>query len=637
MGSLRVNLRMELDSAFARLPRTRLLASIVLVVLAVPAETFSQSCPPTISLIGDDPWSFVEHVVRGVGDLNEDGREDIVVGEPRDTSVASAGRVYIFVSPGFTRLFALDGQAPGDSFGAACSAAGDINGDGYGDFLVAAPCNDEAGDDAGKVYVCSGRDGSVLRTHLGQATGDHFGQSVCLMGKVNGDPMPDYAIGAPGHASGAGRAYLYSASDGSLIRSIDGNSAGDSLGYSLAGNADVNQDGYDDIIVGAPFNDSGGTDAGTVGVYSGVSGIRLFEEHPMVAPSWFGYSVSGAGDVNADGVPDFLVGAPVFYDGTTQWEGRAFVYSGATGAEILHFTNQDAGATGSAVSEFGDADKDGFDDVLIGAPICWCWHDWLSWVFVVSGRTHRVLGEFQEGYNSLGSSIDALDGINSDGVPAILSGHTNWAVAVVFNAFGAPDSDGDGIRDSCDQCPGDTINDIDHDGYCGIQDNCPYTWQYNQDDADSDGLGDFCDNCWQVNNPSQADCDGDWIGDACDADYRDIDGDMVGDQCDNCPSVYNPNQADSDGDGIGDLCDCTCLCHGDPQACNGTQDVLDVVYTIVVAFRGGDPIPDPSPTCPNETSDVNCNGSTDVIDVVKMINVAFRGMNAQTEFCAPCP
>lgn len=81
---------------------------------------------------------------------------------------------------------------------------------------------------------------------------------------------------------------------------------------------------------------------------------------------------------------------------------------------------------------------------------------------------------------------------------------------------------------------------------------------------------------------------------------------------------------------------CGCQCHADPQ-CDGSPDVLDVVQTISIAFRGAPAIPDPYAECPFETADVDCSGDTNILDVVKMVNVAFRGVNPATEFCNPCP
>jgi hypothetical protein len=81
---------------------------------------------------------------------------------------------------------------------------------------------------------------------------------------------------------------------------------------------------------------------------------------------------------------------------------------------------------------------------------------------------------------------------------------------------------------------------------------------------------------------------------------------------------------------------CACDCLADP-ACDGVTDVLDVINTVNVAFRGFPSILDPNVACPYGTTDVDCSTATDVIDVVKMVNVAFRGANPATEFCHPCP
>jgi photosystem II stability/assembly factor-like uncharacterized protein len=124
-------------------------------------------------------------------------------------------------------------------------------------------------------------------------------------------------------------------------------------------------------------------------------------------------------------------------------------------------------------------------------------------------------------------------------------------------------------------------------------------------------------------------------------DILDTDNDGVLDFCDNCPTTSNPNQADVNHNGIGDACEpCACQCHGDPApvgSCDGATDILDVVQTINVAFRGAAAVPDPNVACPFETTDVDCDHSTGVLDVVRMINVAFRGANRATEFCVPCP
>ena len=253
------------------------------------------------------------------------------------------------------------------------------------------------------------------------------------------------------------------------------------------------------------------------------------------------------------------------------------------------------------------------------------------------------------------------------------------------------DRDRDRIGDTCDACPDDAWNDVDEDGICGNLDNCPFVYNPGQEDTDGDGhpdacencpsvynptqfdtdfdgYGNECDNCEMAPNPSQSDADADGVGDACDdcpnawdpaqtdSDHDgfgnacdncptvsypmqpDTDTDGVGDPCDNCPTSWNPGQEDADADSVGDACECLCLCHADPGGnCDAVVDILDVVQTIGVAFRGEAAVPDPGGTCPNAMTDVNCSGATDVIDVVSMITVAFRGGNAATEFCRPCP
>ncbi len=158
------------------------------------------------------------------------------------------------------------------------------------------------------------------------------------------------------------------------------------------------------------------------------------------------------------------------------------------------------------------------------------------------------------------------------------------------------DTDGDGIADACDSCPGDPDDDIDNDGICGDFDNCPNTPNSVQVDSDGDGLGDVCDtcpndpnndadgdsicddvdNCLGVSNPIQNDADGDGLGDACDncpdidnAGQEDIDNDNVGDVCDNCLNIINPGQENNDSDDLGNACD-NC-----PDVSNNDQSDID--------------------------------------------------------------
>jgi hypothetical protein len=190
----------------------------------------------------------------------------------------------------------------------------------------------------------------------------------------------------------------------------------------------------------------------------------------------------------------------------------------------------------------------------------------------------------------------------------------DWSGPYCFtinHCINTPDTDGDGFRDICDNCP-DSANplqeDGDGDGVGDVCDNCPTKANASQLDADSDGIGDLCDNCLYTINPDQMDSDSDGVGDACDncvsvpnADQADVDGDSVGTVCDNCPNRANYDQVDFDEDGRGDACD-NC-----PQYFNPTQADAD--------FDG---VGDSCDNCPGNfnpsQADADSDGIGDVCD-----------------------
>ncbi|MCJ7459407.1 MAG: FG-GAP-like repeat-containing protein, partial [candidate division Zixibacteria bacterium] len=140
----------------------------------------------------------------------------------------------------------------------------------------------------------------------------------------------------------------------------------DNFGYSVSGAGDVNNDGYADLIVGALLNSAGGSFAGRAYVYSGQTGALLYTFTGEAAGDEFGCSVSGAGDVNKDGYADLIVGTFAYPGGT--YAGRAYVYSGQTGALLYTFTGAAANdQLGVSVSGAGDVNKDGYADLIVGA------------------------------------------------------------------------------------------------------------------------------------------------------------------------------------------------------------------------------------------------------------------------------
>lgn len=276
----------------------------------------------------------------------------------------------------------LTGAAVGDQFGYSVASAGDVNGDGFSDVIIGASFNDSGGLDAGRAYIYYG--GMVMDAVAdviltGGAADDRFGVSVAGAGDINGDGFSDVIVGAYFNDAGgtnAGRAYVYYG--GMAMNTIadvilTGGVADDRFGTSVAGAADVNGDGFSDVIVGAYLDDAGGLDAGRAFVYfggvamnAGVDAILTGE----AAGDAFGISVASAGDINGDGLGDMIVGAYLNDAGGTN-AGRAFLYlNSLTGTDIPDWTITGEAVgdqLGNSVASAGDVNGDGFSDVIVGA------------------------------------------------------------------------------------------------------------------------------------------------------------------------------------------------------------------------------------------------------------------------------
>ncbi|MFO0829327.1 MAG: FG-GAP-like repeat-containing protein [Phycisphaerales bacterium] len=230
------------------------------------------------------------------------------------------------------------------SFGSAVAGLHDVNGDGWGDVVIGADNEDGAGIlDSGRVYVFSGATGALIRSHNSPNAESQgfFGQAVAGIPDVNGDGRDDYIVGAPeengGGVNGAGRVYVFSGATGGLIRvhnSPNPESFG-RFGTSVAGIPDINGDGRGDYIVGAYDENGGGVNgSGRVYVYSGATGalIRTHTSPNAVIGGSFGDAVAGIPDATGDGRGDYVIGAPYEDIGATLEAGRAYIYNGSTGA-----------------------------------------------------------------------------------------------------------------------------------------------------------------------------------------------------------------------------------------------------------------------------------------------------------------
>jgi hypothetical protein len=275
-----------------------------------------------LTLTGAATFDAFGGSVSGAGDVNGDGYADVIVGA--SAAVSGAGRAYVYYgSPSANSVvdLTLTGAAAGDNFGTSVSGAGDVNKDGYADLIVGAHLNDVAGTDAGRAYVYYGGPGADAVPDLtvtGAAASDNFGASVSGAGDVNGDGSADVIVGALWNDAGgasAGRAYVYyggPAADAVADLTLTGAAPGDQLGSSVSGAGDVNLDGYADVLVGAQGNDAGNSEAGRAYLYHGGPGADAVADLILTEPaatSFFGGSVSDAGDVDGDGYPDVVVGA----------------------------------------------------------------------------------------------------------------------------------------------------------------------------------------------------------------------------------------------------------------------------------------------------------------------------------------
>ncbi len=288
------------------------------------------------------------------------------------------GAVYVYSGADQSLLWEKKGEVPFAQFGYRVASAGDVNADGTPDFMVSTPLTDLNGTtNQGSVWVYSGADFSLLYRKDGIGEKRRFGSKICSVGDANADGYEDFAVAAfnyVNYSDKKGVVDVYSGKDGSLLYSKSDPGQNDSLfGTGLSSADDINGDGFDDLIVGAPFWGTGtGSWPGAVMVFSGANGELLMEFEGTQDRSWFGSSVSSIGDLDHDGYNDFLVGAPAYSQGPYSnhyRRGAAYAISSATGETIhemigvLQYT-----WFGSQVEGGADYNGDGIQDLLVSAP-----------------------------------------------------------------------------------------------------------------------------------------------------------------------------------------------------------------------------------------------------------------------------
>jgi MYXO-CTERM domain-containing protein len=395
-------------------------------------------------LFGANASDALGQALGAAGDVNGDGYADVIAGAPGvENPENNEGRATIYFGSAETRGLrpisdrGIEVDAASAALGTFVAAAGDVNGDGFGDYAVAAP--NFGGANNGTVFIyhggAAGSDGTADGTLTGPA-GAGFGKAVASAGDINGDGFGDLVVGAPNFGDGQaeeGRIFVYLGASGGITAAtpavtFDSNSAGALLGSSV-GATDFNGDGLFDVLAGAPGLSNGQVGEGGVyllrGSFAGfIASDPLFLESDT-ANARFGAAVAGAGDFNADGFGDVVVGAPGYSDGEVG-EGRIYVYpGGAAGlsAPVARESDVASAALGTSVDGAGDADGNGFADVVAGAPgagaggtIYLFESDGAGLTAAPASHASAVAGA------NLGASVAGAGDLNGDGLGDVVAG-----------------------------------------------------------------------------------------------------------------------------------------------------------------------------------------------------------------------
>lgn len=315
----------------------------------------------------------------GSGDYNNDGFADIITGKPNDNSNGeSSGKASIYF--GRSKLNAepdavFYGAKSNEYFGSSVSTAGDLNNDGFDDFVIGAEGNNENGSNAGSAYVYFGRETVGNKPDLtlaGHKEDGRFGSTISFAGDVNSDGFDDLIIG--GFSTNQAQLYLGKKVMNNVPDFIfKGEKAYGHFGNSVSSAGDFNGDGYDDILIGDFTNSTNGTDKGRACLYFGSQEMDTnpdltFEGEEIFND--FGYTVTYAGDLNHDGFSDIMIGSPR-YD-RIDLLGRIYIYYGNSSPDLIpdvvitgsHHYRQ----LGSIMAPAGDVNKDGYDDIIVGMP-----------------------------------------------------------------------------------------------------------------------------------------------------------------------------------------------------------------------------------------------------------------------------
>lgn len=350
--------------------------------------------------------------VAGSGDINGDGFDDLIIGSPHETSNGmGAGRVMVVSGLNGTLLYLAQGSAPSAFLGASVSMAGDVDNDGFPDFAMGAPGDYRMQDPPGRVRVVSGATGQDLFVVVDASGSEQLGVAVSDAGDADGDGFDDILIGAARRQL-AGGALLISGQTGLLIRDFVGEQPFDYFGLVVSSAGDVDGDGIEDHVIGG--------NGGYAKVYRGVNGALHYTSRRGFPGDRYGTSLDEIGDLDGDGRSDLVIGAVAGNDGT----GQVFVISGRFG-ELLHLLEGDAVGEqfGIRVSGAGDLNDDGDPDWLVARPLAVENGSTVGGVRAFSGADGGVLYNWiGDTFEFFGAAIAGAGDLNGDGLADVAVG-----------------------------------------------------------------------------------------------------------------------------------------------------------------------------------------------------------------------
>ena len=295
---------------------------------------------------------FGQTVADG-GDMDGDGLHDVVVGAPSFGN----GAVFAYSGASGAWLWSRSGGVFHEIYASAIGGGHDVDGDGLADAIVGDEEYPNGAGDTGVFHVLSGADGVILHRVEAPTWGYHLGSAVTILPDWNGDGLAELAVGAdsaPGGGRRRGTVTVYSGSNLAILYEFSGDRDLDHLGESVARAGDVDGDGIVDLIAGAPLENSNGLNSGMARVYSGADGSVLHTFLGSGSAMRFGTSLAGAGDVDEDGFADLLIGAPTAI-GPAPGVGLAFLHSGRDGSLLYLLGGSSLGDQfGRSVAGTGD-------------------------------------------------------------------------------------------------------------------------------------------------------------------------------------------------------------------------------------------------------------------------------------------